>query len=240
MTESVSGERADLHRPSSRARLADAKKVGQARVHRDRVHPDAHAGPRDANAVARCQRLARVDRVAGVLASVGARPGRRAAAQGLSSIAVTPAVVNVAVKRIWRRARPERLAQQAVARRVRMPTSLSFPSGHSAAAFAFSTGVGAVCRSSRCRRTPRPESSPIRACTPESTIPATLWSALASAPSLRNSPRTRSITTGATADHSTVRRRGAGSVPDAAAGWGRSGEWARVCPADLAERAREG
>ena len=80
--------------------------------------------------------------VAGVLALLGGRPGRRAAAQGLSSIAVTSAVVNVAVKRIWRRARPERLAQQAVARRVRMPTSLSFPSGHSAAAFASSTGVG--------------------------------------------------------------------------------------------------
>jgi membrane-associated phospholipid phosphatase len=31
-----------------------------------------------------------------------------------------------------------------VARHVRMPSSTSFPSGHSAAAFAFATGVGAV------------------------------------------------------------------------------------------------
>jgi len=31
-----------------------------------------------------------------------------------------------------------------VARHIRMPTSRSFPSGHSAAAFAFATGVGHV------------------------------------------------------------------------------------------------
>jgi len=74
---------------------------------------------------------------------LGGRPGRRAAVEGLTSVAVTSAVVNLAVKRIWRRQRPDRAGQEVpVARQVRMPTSLSFPSGHSAAAFAFATGVG--------------------------------------------------------------------------------------------------
>jgi hypothetical protein len=41
--------------------------------------------------------------------------------------------------------RPDRAAEEIpVARHVRMPSSTSFPSGHSAAAFAFATGVGHV------------------------------------------------------------------------------------------------
>jgi undecaprenyl-diphosphatase len=77
------------------------------------------------------------------LALVGGRSGRRAAVEGLSSVAVTSAVVNLAVKRVWRRRRPDRAwAEVPVARQVRMPTSLSFPSGHSASAFAFAAGVG--------------------------------------------------------------------------------------------------
>lgn len=81
--------------------------------------------------------------VAGVLASVGGRSGARAAAQGLACIAVSSAVVNLAVKRVGRRQRPDREgASVPVGRHVVMPTSLSFPSGHSASAFAFATGVG--------------------------------------------------------------------------------------------------
>jgi membrane-associated phospholipid phosphatase len=54
-------------------------------------------------------------------------------------------VVNMAVKPLARRRRPDRLAGDVpVARHVPMPTSRSFPSGHSAAAFAFATGVGNV------------------------------------------------------------------------------------------------
>jgi membrane-associated phospholipid phosphatase len=80
---------------------------------------------------------------AAALALLGGRTGRRAAADGLTSVAVTSAVVNVVVKRVWRRERPDRAGEEVpVARQVRMPTSLSFPSGHSAAAFAFATGVG--------------------------------------------------------------------------------------------------
>lgn len=68
--------------------------------------------------------------------------GRRAALDGLVSIAVTSAVVNVALKPLGRRRRPER--RPPLARHVRMPRSRSFPSGHAASAFAFATGVGAT------------------------------------------------------------------------------------------------
>ena len=82
---------------------------------------------------------------AGLLAVAGGRSGRRAAATGLAAIAVTATIVNVAVKPLGRRRRPDRLAEDVpLARHVRMPTSRSFPSGHTAAAFAFATGVGHV------------------------------------------------------------------------------------------------
>lgn len=82
---------------------------------------------------------------AALLALAGGRTGRRAAGMGLASLAVTSAVVNVGVKPLARRRRPDRLAGEVpVARHVPMPTSRSFPSGHSVAAFAFATGVGNV------------------------------------------------------------------------------------------------
>ena len=82
---------------------------------------------------------------AALLAVAGGTTGRRAAVHGLASIAVTSTAVNAAVKPLARRRRPDRLAGEVpVARHVRMPTSRSFPSGHSAAAFAFATGVGHV------------------------------------------------------------------------------------------------
>ena len=80
---------------------------------------------------------------AGLLAVFGGRPGARAAAQGLACVAVSSAVVNQGAKRLGRRARPDREgAQVPLGRHVGMPTSLSFPSGHSASAFAFAAGVG--------------------------------------------------------------------------------------------------
>ena len=79
------------------------------------------------------------------LALFGGGRGRRAAVAGLASVAVTATVVNVAVKPLARRRRPDRLAHEVpIARQVPMPTSRSFPSGHSAAAFAFAGGAGAV------------------------------------------------------------------------------------------------
>jgi len=80
---------------------------------------------------------------AAVLAALGGETGRRAAASGLASVAVTSSVVNLLVKPVGRRRRPDRAAQEVpIARHVDMPRSSSFPSGHSAAAFAFATGVG--------------------------------------------------------------------------------------------------
>lgn len=82
---------------------------------------------------------------AAALATVGGERGRRAAASGLFSVAVTSAAVNLAVKPLGRRRRPQRgSAQVPASRHVPMPTSPSFPSGHSAAAFAFADGAGRV------------------------------------------------------------------------------------------------
>ena len=80
---------------------------------------------------------------AAALSATGARRGRRAAGLGLASVAATSAIVNLGLKPLGRRRRPDRAAMEVpVARHVRMPVSTSFPSGHSAAAFAFATGVG--------------------------------------------------------------------------------------------------
>jgi undecaprenyl-diphosphatase len=78
---------------------------------------------------------------AGLMALTGAR-GRRAALDGLASVAVTSGVVNLGLKPRWRRRRPDRAAHQVpIARQVDMPRSTSFPSGHAASAAAFATGV---------------------------------------------------------------------------------------------------
>ena len=80
-----------------------------------------------------------------VLAACGGKRGRRAAENGLTSIALTSAVVNLVLKPIGNRRRPDRqMYDVPVARQVTMPRSTSWPSGHSASAFAFASGVGAA------------------------------------------------------------------------------------------------
>jgi undecaprenyl-diphosphatase len=80
---------------------------------------------------------------AAALALSGGRSGRRAAVLGLASVGVAATLVNVVVKPLGRRRRPDRVAENVpLARHVKMPSSTSFPSGHSATAFAFATGVG--------------------------------------------------------------------------------------------------
>lgn len=87
----------------------------------------------------------RLSLAAAVALAATGRRGRRAAAHGLAAVGVTATIVNVVVKPLGRRRRPDRAAEQVpVARHVRMPSSTSFPSGHAAAAFAFATGVGHV------------------------------------------------------------------------------------------------
>ncbi len=80
---------------------------------------------------------------AALLAVAGGRRGRRAALYGIGSVAVASAVVNLGLKPLWPRTRPDRSAVHP-GRHVPMPSSTSFPSGHSASAVAFATGVGAV------------------------------------------------------------------------------------------------
>jgi len=80
---------------------------------------------------------------AAVLATAGGRPGQRAAVNGLASIAVSSAVVNLLLKPLSRRRRPDRRPREVASfRDVPMPRSTSFPSGHAASAFAFATSVG--------------------------------------------------------------------------------------------------
>ena len=53
--------------------------------------------------------------------------------------------MNLVLKPLGRRRRPDRVAHDVLeARHVPMPESTSFPSGHSASAFAFATGVAHV------------------------------------------------------------------------------------------------
>jgi undecaprenyl-diphosphatase len=82
---------------------------------------------------------------AAVLSAAGGRRGRAAAAMGLASVAVTATALNLGVKPIVRRRRPDRVAHGVPrSRHVCMPSSSAFPSGHAAAAFAFATGAGHV------------------------------------------------------------------------------------------------
>jgi undecaprenyl-diphosphatase len=81
--------------------------------------------------------------IAGALAVLGGRRGRRAAAAGVAAVAISSALVNLGLKGLYARSRPNRTGAGVVgARYVAMPSSSSFPSGHSAAGFAFATAVG--------------------------------------------------------------------------------------------------
>ena len=76
--------------------------------------------------------------IAALLALLGGARGRRAARRGVWSIALAATVANGPAKLLVRRRRPVRASLPAL---IRVPRSTSFPSGHSASAFAFATGV---------------------------------------------------------------------------------------------------
>jgi membrane-associated phospholipid phosphatase len=79
---------------------------------------------------------------AALLATTGGAGGRRAAVNGLASTGLTSAIVNLVLKPLGGRRRPDRDTHQVpVARQVQMPRTTSFPSGHSASASAFAAGV---------------------------------------------------------------------------------------------------
>lgn len=81
--------------------------------------------------------------VAGVLALKKGNP-RRAAAHGLLAVALASAGVNLLGKRLLPRARPHPESLPLHRFLHPQPTSSSLPSGHSASAAAFATGVGLV------------------------------------------------------------------------------------------------
>lgn len=81
--------------------------------------------------------------IAAALAVGGGRNGRRAAIESVLAIGATSATVNLGIKPLARRRRPNRAnPAQFEARVVPMPESTSFPSGHAASAFAFAYVVG--------------------------------------------------------------------------------------------------
>ncbi|MDT5327942.1 MAG: hypothetical protein QOF25_5094 [Mycobacterium sp.] len=70
------------------------------------------------------------------------RPALRGATRGVATLTVTSLLTNQMAKRVWRRPRPNWATVPVVRRSLRMPTSNSLPSGHSASAAAFAVGVG--------------------------------------------------------------------------------------------------
>lgn len=125
------------------------RQAGRELVVLDRAVYDAvHATPSPTldHALARVSHAADHSRlwvsIALGMSLLGERP-RRAALTGLAALGVASAVVNVAVKPVFRRERPLRL-ETVRTHVVRMPRSASYPSGHAASAFAFSTAVGAA------------------------------------------------------------------------------------------------
>ncbi|MBL1098734.1 bifunctional phosphatase PAP2/diacylglycerol kinase family protein [Streptomyces coffeae] len=78
---------------------------------------------------------------AGVLAAVGGRTARRAALRGVGSLAAASLASNLVVKWTVDRRRPVLDSVPLVRRLRKQPWTSSFPSGHSASAAAFATGV---------------------------------------------------------------------------------------------------
>jgi len=79
------------------------------------------------------------------IALLGGARGRRAAIGGLASLGIASGFTNLAAKPLTVRRRPDREALSIFERRhVPMPRTTSFPSGHTASAFAFATGVAHV------------------------------------------------------------------------------------------------
>ena len=79
--------------------------------------------------------------IAAAMAVFGGHRARQAALRGAVAIAITSTLVNLPLKYVARRDRPPRRRFDRPLP-ISMPGSFSFPSGHSASAFAFATGVG--------------------------------------------------------------------------------------------------
>jgi len=78
--------------------------------------------------------------IAAALAAFGGPRGRRASVSGVLAVGIAASATNGPVKLAFRRRRPPSHPRPPL---IPMPKSTSFPSGHSAAAFAFATGASA-------------------------------------------------------------------------------------------------
>lgn len=78
--------------------------------------------------------------IAALMALFGGRRGRRAALRGVVAITITSTLVNAPLKYLARRRRPQSQRSDRPPL-IPVPGSFSFPSGHSASAFAFTTAV---------------------------------------------------------------------------------------------------
>lgn len=125
--------------------LSDAERIDRA-VYAAIASTETPALDRVMSRLARAADYSRLSFAAAAGLAITRGPdGRRAAGVGLASVAVTSAVVNLMVKPLSRRRRPDPESEDVPeARRIPVPHSRSFPSGHAAAAFAFATGVGGV------------------------------------------------------------------------------------------------
>jgi undecaprenyl-diphosphatase len=82
--------------------------------------------------------------VATVLTATGRRRPRTAAAGGLLGLAIASTVVNGPLKFLWRRDRPTTDLLGTHGTLLPLPRTYSFPSGHSASAFAFAAGASSA------------------------------------------------------------------------------------------------
>lgn len=79
---------------------------------------------------------------AATVAVLGGPAGRRAAVRAVASVGLASAVTNLVLKPASRRRRPTASGRPVASRRVPLPRSSSFPSGHAASAFAFASTMG--------------------------------------------------------------------------------------------------
>ena len=140
-----------LERADPRARRRSVCSPGIARPlgsgpcrlpgHRLHLDPDDRRAP--SASLGRGESLPHLGGAAGMLACLGGARGRRAAVDGLAAVGVSSAVVNVGLKQLAERTRPDRDSAGVIRpRHTAMPRSSSFPSGHSASGFAFATAIG--------------------------------------------------------------------------------------------------
>lgn len=131
--------------PAARAWLDEMAEI-DASVHTAVAQADTPRLDRAMRTASTAANYSRLWIAEAVLLSVLFGPrGRRAGVTGLAAIGLSSATVNLVVKPLAGRARPERPDDRGrTTPHIRMPGSRSFPSGHAASAVAFASGAARV------------------------------------------------------------------------------------------------